>query len=801
MSQENAEKDQKIIIDLNETDTKGFETNNFIQVQARDKLFTLINKFIEHIPKEFGKYDRVHHTILIQGKRGSGKTSFILSVKDQIEKGFKNPNEEIKTPESLEILDIIDPTLIESKEHVFINIITRIKENVEHQIKNKSDSTYTDWKDSLKKLAGGLSMLDGVGGEHLKESIWDSPELSLEKGLSNSKHGYKLEENFKIFIHKSLKVLNQKAFVLILDDIDTSLNEGRLILETIRKYLTTPELITILLGDIELYSTLVRQLQWEKIDSEKTLLNYEEKNRDIYTAQIEHLEEQYLIKILMPENRINLYSLSEIKKLSNIFFLQNSQPEQFLDEYIAEWIEYTFHSTDNELVLKYRNSLLSEQLRTILQIFTNWNKKEISDEYIYSLQHIFFTSLNKEFKNFEFFNLSQNKSILIYYFGLYLAGKSKLIKQYISHFEPDPLDIELNRAITYLAVLFSIKLQPNDYLSFMIKTGYVFIQFPYWDPKLKAAKIKVIESEHSLSTLEFVENFKLNVGSYSNLRFGSKTFGTHFIKRDDFEQIQNDSFLSIFHIQYFDDDSRSNYNFLSFFKLLAFISDCETNESYYEIEGMSEWISLFNSKQVNKMYIGKVLKIWDETAAIITNIDQRSENKTKSIKDFMSLYIAGFLNRVLINSEEYREYEFNNYNVSTSEQIFTDNLHKINFNFNKSTLKNKEILTYFEYMYLCPLLDINHPIFQEPVFSKVDVITVEFPSLIMNATTTKPIRIEKPDFKKLSYDNQKEIIQSIKNWDRYVPSTIANKIRYDVGYQNASTSYIRTLINIMKNEI
>lgn len=793
MSQENAEKDQKIIIDLNETDTKGFATNNFIQVQARDKLFTLINKFIEHIPKEFEKYDRVHHTILIQGKRGSGKTSFILSVKDQIEKGFKNPNEEIKTPESLEILDIIDPTLIESKEHVFINIITRIKENVEHQIKNKSDSTYTDWKDSLKKLAGGLSILDSVGGEHLKESIWDSPELSLEKGLSNSKHGYKLEENFKIFIHKSLKVLNQKAFVLILDDIDTSLNEGRLILETIRKYLTTPQLITILLGDIELYSTLVRQLQWEKIDPKQTLKNYEiDKNRGIYTAQIEHLEEQYLIKILMPENRINLYSLSEIKKLSDIFFLQNNQPEQFVDQFISDWVKYTFHSTDNELALKYRNSLLSEQLRTILQIFTNWNKKEISEEYIYSLQHIFFTSLNKEFKNFDIFNVSQNKSILIYNFGLYLAKKSKAIKQYISHFEPDPLNMELSRAITYLAVLFSIKLHPNDYLGFMIKVGYVFIQFPYWDNEQKNTRIKVIESEHSLSASELIENFKLNIGSYSGLRFGSKTFGTHFIKREDYEKIQNDSFLSIFHIQYLDDDSRSNYNFISFFKLLAFIADCETDELSNDIEGMSEWIALFKLKQVNKLYIGKVLKIWDETASVITSIDQRSENKTKSIKDFMSLYIAGFLNRILINSEEYREFEINNYNVSTSEQIFIDNLNKINFDFDKSNLKGKETLTYFEYMYLCPMLDIQHSIFQEAILSKVEV-----PSI---STQTIMGKVVKPDFKKLSYENQKEIIQSIKNWDRYVASTIANKIRYEIGYQNASTSYINALIYKMKNE-
>ncbi|KFN39254.1 MAG: hypothetical protein JU82_07855 [Sulfuricurvum sp. MLSB] len=795
MSYERTVQDQKIIIDLNETDTKGFETNNFIQVQARDKLFILIKKFVDHIPDKLDHFERVHHTILIQGKRGSGKTSFILSIKKQIENGFKNPNLDAPTPDKLEILSIIDPTLIESKEHVFINIITRIKEQVEEAIKDKNDLVYKNWKSSLVKLAGGLSMLDGVGSEHLKDNLWDSPELSLEKGLSNSKHGYKLEENFKNFVHQSLQVLNKKAFVLILDDIDTSLNEGRLILETIRKYLTTPQLITILLGDIELYSTLVRQLQWEKIDPKQTLDKYELKdNRAHYLNQIEHLEEQYLIKILMPENRINLYSLSEIKKSSNIFFLQNNQPEQFVDQFISDWVKYTFHSIDNELSIKYRNSLLCEQLRTILQVFTNWNKDEISDEYIYSLQHIFFTSLNKEFKNFDFFNLSQNKSILIYNFGLYIAGKSKLIKQYISHFEPDPLDIELNRAITYLAVLFSIKLHPHDYLSFMIKTGYVFIQFPYWDPKLKAAKIKVIESEHTLSASKFVENFKLNIGSYSNLRFGSKTFGTHFIKRDDYDLIRNHSFLSIFHIQYFDDESRSNYNFISFFKLLAFIADCETNEQTNGIEGMAEWISLFKSNKVQRMYAGKILKIWDETADVVTNIDQRNENKNKSIKDFMSLYIAGFLNRILIESEEYREFELNNYNVSTSEQIFSDNLHKINFD--KSNLKNKETLTYFEYMYLCPMLDIQHPIYQEPILSKVDV-TTELLTIVTNPTINK---LTKPDFKKLSYENKKEIIQSIKNWERYAPYTIAKKIRKDMGYQNASHSHIEHLIYQIKNE-
>lgn len=90
----------------------------------------------------------------------------------------------------------------------------------------------------------------------------DSPELILEKGLSNSKQKI-FRINFHNFIDKSLLLLRKSIF-LVLDDIDTSLEKGISIMEILRKYLTSPKLIISILGDIDLYTILTRQLQWER---------------------------------------------------------------------------------------------------------------------------------------------------------------------------------------------------------------------------------------------------------------------------------------------------------------------------------------------------------------------------------------------------------------------------------------------------------------------------------------------------------------------------------------------------------
>jgi hypothetical protein len=59
---------------------------------------------------------------------------------------------------------------------------------------------------------------------------------------------------------------------------------------------------------------------------------------------------------------------------------------------------------------------------------------------------------------------------------------------------------------------------------------------------------------------------------------------------------------------------------------------------------------------------------------------------------------------------------------------------------------------------------------------------------------------EKVDFKKLSTDEQKKILQSISGWESYAIATIANTLRYYIepAYKNVSPTQLEQLLNEMK---
>lgn len=237
-----------VTIDLSETDTKNYKDENFIQKQAKKSFIKVIEQFKVDYHNDSC---HVHNSILINGKRGMGKSSFALHIANYQFQNLK-----------IHPISIIDPTLIETREHIFLLIITQIKNSIDEYAGRQqiSEVDFKGWMESLKKLAGGLSMIDGIGKNHLEDNYWDSPELVLEKGLNNSRHGFMLEKKFHQFVINSLKVLNKDAILIIFDDIDTSLDKVIIILEVLRKYLTTPKIIAVLLGYIELYSTIVRHM-------------------------------------------------------------------------------------------------------------------------------------------------------------------------------------------------------------------------------------------------------------------------------------------------------------------------------------------------------------------------------------------------------------------------------------------------------------------------------------------------------------------------------------------------------------
>lgn len=296
------------------TENTNDKEENIIQQDVLKKLKDEIIERIETVKANSNKEsDNIintpitYNSILISGSRGAGKTSFLFSLRNNL-----------KENTDIEILDFLDPTLIEEKAHIFFTIISLIKSKVEEKFNETGNDndfliySKKSWYENLNKLAKGLPLIDGACSK--TPDFWDDATHILNKALDDVNSSFELRKNFEDFLKLSLEILNKKVFLLFIDDVDTKFDKSWSLLETIRKYLSTKYIITILTGDFDLFSMSIRKHQWENFG--KDFIGNETRNDnekfEFFKSKITDIEAQYIEKILPVQHRYALRTFKEI---------------------------------------------------------------------------------------------------------------------------------------------------------------------------------------------------------------------------------------------------------------------------------------------------------------------------------------------------------------------------------------------------------------------------------------------------------------------------------------------------------
>lgn len=365
----------KIILQTSDH-AQEFKQADLVHKREFELLIKLIDDALK-LAKAFPEKKHLHNTITLLGTRGSGKTSFLLSVIKWID------DEKNVDLSPVQVLEIIDPTLIEEKGHVFLNVISLIADLVDKKLDKKECDPHEDkplkysrkeWRSSLNKLAAGLPSIDGIGT--VTSDSWQDPEFVMDIGLKAVAASQKLSKNFNEFLKISLNILEKKAFLLIFDDIDVDASKGWAVLETIRKYFTGSQLITLISGDLELYTTVVRQKKWKNFGAE--ILKYEgtEQKKDglkEFESLTTKLTAQYMLKIMQPKYRIHLSSLMQRKLTRNrldIMVAKNEHSDS-IDLETAYYTIFRNYGIVNSITQEvYRTFILSRPLRTQIQLLT-----------------------------------------------------------------------------------------------------------------------------------------------------------------------------------------------------------------------------------------------------------------------------------------------------------------------------------------------------------------------------------------------------------------------------------------------
>lgn len=282
-----------LILNHSEFD-ESFSENERWQKKAEKSLIDHLLMFgndakkFSNIKKD--EVQHVHNAILISGDRGTGKTVFLKNTKS-IWENYKEdkPN--------LHFTPIIDPTLLQNND----NFTTVIIAHIYNEINNKLNGCQCDnniEEDQKQKFYDKL--------RYLAEAIEQHNEKSSYSGIDKIIHyssGIKIDSLFSDFAHSAINILKCDAIVLLIDDVDMALNQAYTVLEEIRRRLSSPYIIPIISGDLDLYQRLV------KINISLNLHTKDEKNNN---DKAQALTYAYLTKVLPNQYRINLQSINEL---------------------------------------------------------------------------------------------------------------------------------------------------------------------------------------------------------------------------------------------------------------------------------------------------------------------------------------------------------------------------------------------------------------------------------------------------------------------------------------------------------
>ncbi|MFQ2057465.1 hypothetical protein ACK34U_10525 [Aeromonas veronii] len=303
-----------IIIDLFASNLPGStKDGDLIQKALRDQLVESIRDSVT--PADADKPTNVTRVIdesgrnvfFVDGTRGAGKTTFINSVVKSLNGDTSGASVSIKC------LPTIDPTKLPRHEPILVTVTARLNKMVSDKLKESwSSNNHKEhkerWQNHLGQLKRGLHLL--TDKEYKPEYFSDA--LKLDAQLDYSIGGQDLAEIFDRLVECACKILGCKAILISFDDIDTQFDTGWDVLESIRRFFNSQKLVVVATGDLRLYSQLIRGKQYENYS--KTLLDQEKESARLAERgyMVEHLEQQYLLKLFPVQKRIQLKTMLQL---------------------------------------------------------------------------------------------------------------------------------------------------------------------------------------------------------------------------------------------------------------------------------------------------------------------------------------------------------------------------------------------------------------------------------------------------------------------------------------------------------
>lgn len=313
---------------------------------------------------------------------------------------------------------MIDPSRIEDGEIPLLVILQELRKQVDLVLKGKlrfdDQSLRNEWRQAFRGVAGGLSLFSK--DFHPLNDL--DPEIFLDWGLERASDSLKLRDGLHRLFDLACRILEVKALVLGFDDADTDSTLAIPLLECIRKYLDTPRVMVLVTGDLELYSLLIRQRFGKTVAGKpEAALDLQRRSAQgdrsaQYLRMIDHLEEQYMLKLFPIRRRIHLQPIWNVISRDNFRVTREDWRAAFsMKEMVGALVKHGLRVKTQSDIALYTEFLLKQPLRSVMQVMErcashfsdltpenlehlSWSEK-LSSDLSRSLQALALTSLYK----------------------------------------------------------------------------------------------------------------------------------------------------------------------------------------------------------------------------------------------------------------------------------------------------------------------------------------------------------------------------------------------------------------------
>jgi hypothetical protein len=273
---------------LNQTENAAHRSHKtLLAVDVYEKLYSFINEAVQiplsHRQETFSQ-NRAHRAVLIDGARGTGKSSVLINLDTYLK------SKDAQLLNRVHIFKPVDPTLLEDHDDLFLNVIVAaiLSDEKVRQAQTHDPDGRQQLQNQLQSLAQAL------------ESMQSQREKQGLDKIRSFIGNQQLVEEVHNFFNSIRKLLDKDLLVLTIDDVDTSLNRAFENMEVVRRYLVTPYVLPIISGDLELY----QEVTWREFHG-RLLKDSTYKRMDAYERAV-GLAKEYQRKILPMQYRLKM---------------------------------------------------------------------------------------------------------------------------------------------------------------------------------------------------------------------------------------------------------------------------------------------------------------------------------------------------------------------------------------------------------------------------------------------------------------------------------------------------------------